>query len=335
MACLCVVWISSGAVQACALPDMRTDTAPAPPGGGPVQVKTAIVVLDVLNVDDVAQQIDVDLGISMIWRDPRLRGLEGCRFAVSQVWHPDTILRNSATVNTARKNAQDQVRVGPDGEVTYRQRVFGDISTYHDLRDFPFDAHQFEISFLPVDQGIGTLEFLPDPANTWMADRLNITGWDVHGLTLDAETVKLREAGEDLSLLTLTISAEREASYYIFRIMLPLLFVVAMSWVIFWVPPRHFEFQIGLGATSMLTVIAFNLSVAGDLPPLGYLTVLDQILIWSIAIVFLAIAEALITGLHVVNGHEARAKRIDRVARVVFPGMLIGGWATLAGMGLR
>ena len=49
----------------------------------------------------------------------------------------------------------------------------------------------------------------------------------------------------------------------------------------------------------------------------------------------MAIAEALVTGLHVVNGKEARALQLDRVARVVFPILLIGGWAALALRGMR
>ncbi|WP_297771261.1 hypothetical protein [uncultured Roseovarius sp.] len=314
---------------------MRTDVAPTTGNDGPVRVDASFTVLDILGVDDVNQQINVDIAAMLVWQDPRLQSLEGCRFARSQVWVPDVVLQNSSNLRTARSNARDQVVIGAEGRVSYRQRFFGDVSTYHNLRDFPFDAHDFTISFIPVETSAETLKFVPDQANTWLSDRLNISGWHVNDLALEEQSTKLREAGRTLSMLTLTISAEREVNYYLFRIMLPLFFVVAMSWVIFWVPPSRFEFQIGLGATSMLTVIAFNLAVAGALPPLGYLTVLDQILIWSIAMVFLAIAEALVTGLHVVNGRDASAHKIDRLARVVFPILLIGGWATLALSGLR
>jgi len=333
--CIGVVLLGAGAVMACTLPTMRTDVAPTPDKGGPVQVDASFVVLDILGVDDVNQQINVDIGAMLAWQDPRLRSLEGCRFPRSQVWVPDIVLQNSSSLRTARNNMRDQVVIGAEGRVSYRQRFFGDISTYHNLRNFPFDSHDFGITFMPVETGAEALKFVPDQANTWLSDRLNISGWHVHDLSLEEHSAKLREVGQILSMLTLTISAEREVNYYLFRVMLPLFFVVAMSWVIFWVPPSRFEFQIGLGATSMLTVIAFNLAVAGALPPLGYLTVLDQILIWSIAMVFLAIAEALVTGLNVVNGRDARAHRIDRMARVAFPVLLTGGWAALALLGMR
>lgn len=328
---LCVlIWLGAGSAMACNLPDMRTDDPPRPAQGGPVEVTAAFVVNDVLGVDDVNQRINVDIAATLIWRDPRLAGLEGCRVARVAVWAPDTVLRNSSNLRTARSNMRDQVEIGADGQVTYRQRFYGDISTYHNLRNFPFDTHHFALSFVAPESGIDALRFVPDQTRTWISDRLNISGWHVSGLSLTEEATKLREAGHELSLLTLTITADREINYYLFRVMLPLFFVVAMSWVIFWVPPSRFEFQIGLGATSMLTVIAFNLAIAGALPPLGYLTVLDRILIWSILMVFLAIAEALLTGLSVVNGHEARAQRIDRMSRVVFPLLLLGGWLLIA-----
>lgn len=335
LTCIGVGILNACAVMACTLPTMRTDVAPIREDGGPVQVNASFIVLDILGVDDVTQQINVDIGATLAWQDLRLISLEGCRFARSEVWVPDLVLQNSSSLRTARNNARDQVVIGAEGRVSYRQRFFGDISTYHNLRNFPFDTHDFAITFMPVGTGAATLKFVPDQANTWLSDQLNISGWHVNTLSLQEQQAKLRESGHFLSMLTLTISADREVNYYLFRIMLPLFFVVAMSWVIFWVPPNRFEFQIGLGATSMLTVIAFNLAVAGSLPPLGYLTVLDQILIWSIAIVFLAIAEALVTGLYVVNGHEARAHQIDRWARVIFPILLIGGWGTLAMSGIH
>jgi len=324
-----VIWLGAGAAMACTLPDLRTDLAPYPQDDGPVRVSAAFVVNDILGVDDVNQSLDVDIGASLRWRDPRLAGLEGCRFARTQVWMPDIVLKNSSNLRNARNNMRDQVVIGAQGEVRYQQRFFGTVSTYHNLRDFPFDRHDFPIAFVALGTDDDMLRFVPDQTGTWISERLNISGWQVNGIELTEESATLREAGRTLSLLTLTIAAEREVNYYLFRVMLPLFFVVAMSWVIFWVPPSRFEFQIGLGATSMLTVIAFNLAVAGALPPLGYLTVLDQILIWSIIVVFLAIAEALVTGLSVVNGHEARALRIDRIARPVFPLLLLGGWAII------
>ena len=76
----------------------------------------------------------------------------------------------------------------------------------------------------------------------------------------------------------------------------------------------------------MLTAIAFNLMIADALPRLGYLTILDMIMIMAITMVFLAIVEALVAGLFVLRGNEPAALRLDRVSRILFPALLLSGW---------
>lgn len=312
---------------ACTLPDLRTNERPVPSGGGPTEILTSFIIADFLGVDDVNQQLDLDMRIKLSWTDPRLIGLEGCRIGISDIWFPRVIIFNSSKLRAARNNALNQAEIGQNGRVTYINRYVGLVSSYHDLRAFPFDAHDFKIRLGSLEESLDELVFVPDDKNSWISDRLNIEGWDVKGLAISAENLKTRESVIDISQLTLTVSAKREPDFYIFRVLLLLVFVVAMSWTIFWVPPSRFEFQIGLGATSMLTTIAFYLSIGSSLPPLGYLTTLDRMLIWSIILVFLSIVEALVAGLMVQGGTEDRAVKLDKVSRFAFPLLLFGGWA--------
>jgi hypothetical protein len=85
----------------------------------------------------------------------------------------------------------------------------------------------------------------------------------------------------------------------------------------------------GLGATTMLTIMAFNMSIASHLPQLSYQTILDKILVWAIFLVFLSIVEALIAGLLVMNDQAALAVRLDKFSRALFPLLLIVVWAGL------
>ena len=325
-AVLLVIFASGSGSSACTLEDYRTDERPDPPGV-PTVVTASFVVADFLGVDDVNQRLDLDLVGTFSWRDPRLIDLEGCRFNIDEVWFPNAALLNSTQPRITRATARNQVAIGAGGVVTYSTHFSGLISSYHDLREFPFDKHDFEILVGSLKDDIQTLEFAADQQKTWIADRLNIEGWEVRGVTLSSAPMMIRQAGKELSVLSLTISADRSPDYYVYRVMLLLAIVVAMSWVIFWVPPSHFEFQIGLGATSMLTAIAFSLSIAGQLPRLGYLTILDKVVIWAVFLVFLSIVEALVAGLMVIARKEEGALRLDRYSRVAFPVLLFGAWA--------
>lgn len=320
-----VFLVALQANAACELPTLRTNERPTV-DEGPTKVFASIIVADLLGVDDVNQQLEIDMRVRFTWTDPRLEGLEGCRFNVTEVWFPQALILNSNNLRILRSNARNQVVVGDKGTVHYAQRATGQISSYHNLRAFPFDSHDFLIEFASIEEPADELVFIADLENTWLSDRLNIEGWYVNSITIRSEPEKLRDTGYDVSILKLFISAERNPEYYIYRVLVLLAFVVAMSWTIFWIPPSRFEFQIGLGATSMLTAIAFNLSLASQLPTLGYMTTLDRMLIWSIILVFLSIVQALVSGRMVLKDREELALKLDRVCRYLFPAALFLGW---------
>lgn len=321
-----MVLTSLSAAAACVLPDQHTGQRPGP-AGEPTVITVSIIVADFLGVDDLNQKLDLDLIATYSWHDPRLVGLEGCQFNVSKVWFPPLILINSSHLRTLRTNARNQVSVSKDGNVGYTQRFTGLVSSYHNLQKFPFDHQDFRITFGPFGYGVNEMQLVADNENTWISERLNIEGWQVESAELSSQDIFFRQTGKNVSVLHLVISADRNSDYYIYRVLLLLGFVVAMSWSIFWIPPSRFEFQIGLGATSMLTIIAFNLAIAGNLPTLGYLTILDKILVVAVTLVFLSIVEALLAGLLVLNGKESLAVRIDRISRIAFPALLVLSWA--------
>ncbi|AML52550.1 hypothetical protein [Falsihalocynthiibacter arcticus] len=309
----------------CRLFNMHTGVHPNN-GNGPTKVDVSIIVADFLGVNDVDQQMDVDLFVTYTWLDSRLDNYDGCRLGKTEVWFPRIALLNSSNLRALNQNALNQVSVGEGGQVYYQQRYTGDVLSYHELHRFPFDKHGFKIQFATHLTDAANVVLTANAEKTWISDKLNIEGWNVSGVEIAAGTSRVHKSGEDLSTITLTINADRNPDYYLYRVMLLLMFVVFMSWVIFWIPPSRFEFQIGLGATSMLTSIAFNLSVANDLPELGYLTILDKALIWAIFLIFLSIVEALVTGLLVIKDRETSAVTLDRASRLVFPILLFGGW---------
>ena len=69
----------------------------------------------------------------------------------------------------------------------------------------------------------------------------------------------------------------------------------------------------------MLTLIAYQFTVNDLLPRVGYLTAMDQYVLSSSLLVFLALAEALVTGWLASRGRATIAETLDRVCRWLFP----------------
>jgi hypothetical protein len=102
-------------------------------------------------------------------------------------------------------------------------------------------------------------------------------------------------------------------------VILPLCLIVAMSWCVFWINPAQYGPQIGLSATSMLTLIAFIFATTNMVPKLGYLTLLDRFIVGSTILVFLALVESLTTIYLVSQEKKELARRIDKYSRLIFP----------------
>ena len=299
----------------CSPPTYRTDVRPNPKGP-PTPVTIGMRVADLLDISDVDQTISIDVVMRMQWTDSRLSDWEGCRLSVENVWFPEVLLKNSGRIF---KRWPENVSVESGGRVTYQQRIAGQFSTYHQLKGFPFDVLNISLWFYPLDWSSEKLIYVDDEEFTGKTPLLNISDWKINGVDAKVLEVDIEAFGQSRTAYELSVSAERYISYYLWKIMLPIALIVVMSWFVFWIDPAEFGTQIGLSATSVLTMVAFIFATTNMLPRLGYFTMLDRYIAGSTIFVFAALVQSLTTGFLVTNGNETLAQRLDQVSRFAFP----------------
>lgn len=325
--CVMVGGICSKAFAAseCELPAMKVGERPGPQDA-PTVIKLGVLVADITSVDDVGQSVEGDFIVKMQWRDPRLAGLAGCRFPRTSVWFPNIDLLNSSEMRRKRLFAADQVTVEENGNVAHFQRYFGWVSTYHQLQRFPFDSHLFKFRLADFDYINKELQIEVDNEFTGLADLLNIPDWTIRSAHGEVKDIELHEFNKTFSIFILIVDLYRHSRYYIFKVILPLIFITAMSWVVFWISPEKFGPQIGLSATSMLTLIAFQFSLTSELPKVSYFTLMDRLLLVSTTMVFLSLIIAASTSFLVTKQKETLAHQIDFVCRWLFPSAFLVLW---------
>ncbi|MEL7527287.1 MAG: hypothetical protein AAFN16_16025 [Pseudomonadota bacterium] len=307
---------STSTGHSCAVPDMRTHIRPAP-DGMPTVIRTGVRVIDIREINDVDQTITIDLAIRRSWQDDRLAGLEGCKLELGSVWFPELVLLNSGRLF---ERWPETVTIGPGGAVTYLQRISGTLASYHALRDFPFDFQSIDLSFILLDYDPGNALIELDTDFVGIYDRLNISDWRIKGVAAQIDDGFIADAFDEArTKLVLTIDAERIRAFYVWKIILPISLIVFMSWSVFWIDPAQYGPQIGLSATSMLTIIAFIFAATNMLPPLGYFTLMDFFIGGATIFVFLALLVSLTTTyLNTIEFREG-AKILDKACRFVFP----------------
>jgi hypothetical protein len=290
-------------------------TSPPPTDGGPVKVSVGLHLIDLRAIDDVSRTFQADFIAIATWRDPRLP--RSCRLPVDSVWTPQLELANAWNVRTS---LAQNVEVGPEGTVRLARRVTGDLTTTLDLREFPFDVHELPIQITAAADDV-TFEVTKA---THVQDRVDPPGWsigEIVGRTGSSRGVSLQDPRKLASYpnYVYAIQAERVSSSYLRRAVAPLFLIVAMSFSVSWIDRREKGPRFGIASTSMLTIVAFQFSLQRVLPPVAYLTRLDDFVMGCLVLVFLAFVQAIVTSSVVAADTAPGPSRIDRVARWLAP----------------
>jgi hypothetical protein len=313
--------IASLAVFAIYTSQLQAQTIQRPTGvnGGPTKVYVAMGLLDVDEIDSAGQSFTANLFVSLRWHDPRLahEGPGERVLKLNKVWHPEMLFVNQQKI---WPSLPEVVRIAPNGDAEYNQRVWGPFSQPLNLREFPFDTQDFEIRIASAGSRPDEIDFVPDPDTvSGIAPAFSLPDWEILNWSLDFspyEPVGSRRGSASFAMIMI---ARRYVSHYLLKIILPLVLIVAMSWIVFWIDPEEAGTQIGVATTSMLTLIAYRFMVGGQVPVVPYLTRMDYFILGSTILVFLALMQSVLTSIMAHHEKLKSARRLDCCCRVIFP----------------
>jgi hypothetical protein len=287
-------------------------------GEGPTRVYVAIFVLDVDEINSPNQRFDANVYLEFRWRDRRLAhsGPNEVSRSTVEVWHPRIQLINQQKV---WPTFPDIVEIAPDGAVVYRQRVWGSFSQPLELQDFPFDRHVFKIQLAAFGYTPDEVELVLDPDSvSGIARHLSVADWEILGWEVEPGPFEPAPGEQPIAGFAFSFEAERQTGYFIVKVIIPLVFIVAMSWVVFWIDPAQSGTQISVAITTMLTLIAYRFAIGATLPKVSYLTRLDYFILLSTVLVFASLIEVVVTSTLARTEKLARARAMDRWARWLF-----------------
>ena len=288
---------------------------------GPTEIVLIIYINDVISIHDVDQSFIADVVFRAEWHDPRLRHDHSvpCRADLDEIWTPALQLLNRRSVESIRA---PELLVSQDGSVVFRVRSFGEFSFRADLSNFPFDEQ--ELSFKIVSAyGPEDVRLISRPEMFELGEQLSISNWSIELKGSRSEIQYISAVDKHLERIDMVMRAERLAGYYTWQQLLPLLLVVMMTWVTFWIPQEFVPPRVGLAATSMLTLIAYRFAMSSVLPPIAYLTRLDVFMIGASILVFAGLAATVSVSYFAHHNNTAMADTVNRSARWLSPLLLV------------
>lgn len=286
--------------------------------GKPTEIQVLGAILDVDKIDSAEQNFTLNFYMIYRWQDSSLvhDGPGDVVRNLSEIWNPRLTI-----MNTQRRwaNTKDEVEITPQGQVTYRLHIFGSFSQPMDLHDFPRDHHVFEVPVVAAGYRQGDVVFTPlQDSDSFMAENLSVADWEVSNMQAEPRMVALAN-GIKLPGFVFSFEGRRLLHHYVVKAIIPLVLIVMMSWVVFWIDPKNATNQLGVAVTTVLTLVAYHIALSGRLPVIPYLTQMDKFLFSSTLLVFLSLIEVVVTSHFAATDRLSIARRIDRTARWFFP----------------
>jgi hypothetical protein len=334
--CLALSLVTIGWLAATAAPASSPETvcrvssavanARPDPDGVPTQVRVGLYVIDITSINDRDLSFTADAFLRLQWNDPRLAaGTEGtslanCKPRIDDVWNPRVQIVNRRQLS---KQVEDVVEVDPEGTVTYRQRFYGEFSSKLDLADFPFDK---QVLWMRVGSLYSPEEvlYVNDENLTGRVDTFSIPDWFVGPVAARVSSQYFSPQERSLARIDFSFESTRDSGFYVWRVIVPLALIVFMSWTVFWIDPSHLGAQLSVSTASVLTLIAFQFALSSLLPRISYLTRMDQFLLGSTGLIFLALGESVFTSTLAQRTDSALPRKIDQWSRWIFAALFVG-----------
>lgn len=294
--------------------------------GEPTRVGVGIYVLDVDAVDSANQNFAAGVFYAATWRDPK-HAHEGPGprvLPITSVWTPRLGFMNQQQAWNALPH---YVEVFPSGDVVYRQKTWGWFSQPLDLREFPLDRQTLRLHLVASGLLESEVQIVALTAEhgrrSGIAESFSLPDFQIVDWRAEPEAFHPIKGEVGTAGFVMEITVQRIPNYYIWKLIVPLCLIVAMSWVPRWIHPTEVGTSIGIAATGFLTLVAYLFATAVLLPKVPYFTRIDQFILLSTLLVFLSLVQTVYNSYLAKRSTIARVEQINYWSRAIYPILLV------------
>lgn len=204
------------------------------------------------------------------------------------------------------------------------------------LHNFPFDTQFLRVSLENKTYGRDLVRYVPDdksrPFNVDYDTTIDIlnggqyfidsifmeTSKYVYKTTFGDPTI---EGDDTYARLSVVITVRRNAAGIFEKIALPLLVVLVLSYLVFYIAPEDIGTSSALAVTALLAAIAFQWTLSDTLPKVTYPTMVDKIFYLVYFYIFYSMAQSVWT-YNLARDEQADQRKTHRsriFSRVFFP----------------
>lgn len=197
----------------------------------------------------------------------------------------------------------DTTQILEDGSNYNGMRIEGRFYHSFDLRRFPLDRHELDIrmenAFYPID----SLEYFPDKQTDLFRKGFAIPGWKIEGASIETQSNyydtnfgEPESNSQAYSNFTFKLIIHRPLSYFLLKLLLPLLVVIIASLGGLLIHPNYIDARISLPIGGLLSCVFLQQSYSSALPDVGYMVLMDKIYLLSYMLIAAIMLRIILVG---------------------------------------
>eukprot|EP00112_Aurelia_sp_Birch-Aquarium-sp1_P026446 Seg939.6 transcript_id=Seg939.6/GoldUCD/mRNA.D3Y31 product="Gamma-aminobutyric acid receptor subunit beta-3" protein_id=Seg939.6/GoldUCD/D3Y31 len=183
--------------------------------------------------------------------------------------------------------------------MSYYFRITMTATCKMDLRRYPFDTQGCKLAIESYGHDEKDIEYSwrKEPTCVKNCDEVYIYDKEMSNFEI-LEARKTKEAtvyhAEKFSKATASFAFRRRRQYFVFRIYIPSILIVMVSWSTFWISQDAVPARAGICITTILTLITMLGVVNTNMPKVSYIKAIDLYLLMSFIFVFASLVEYII-----------------------------------------
>ena len=266
-------------------------------------------------------------------------------------WKPEGELKDykpleSMELINGRIESKSSIVEKTIGDTNYASaRIAATIFKNWELKAFPFDSHRMFVHVEDSQFFAEQVQFVPDVPNSRLGDELGVPGWTLTGFKPEVtqKTYKTNygdaslptDALSNYSRFTFGMNMERASFGSAAKLLSTVLAATLVAFIAFAIRPVDVDPRFGLPVGALFAVAASAFVVASSVPDSGVLTVADQMHMLAMLFIFGVLVQSAISLKWDESEQEAKWKRSDGLALIVFPILFFACTAWIVASGLR
>lgn len=219
----------------------------------------------------------------------------------------------------------EEPEVLDDGTLYQVLRVQGTFSRKMPLYDYPFDRQILAVVFEDAASDTEALVYDLDPGSPTTNPALQLPGFEVGATRFEVGEMTYPTAFGDprttgtpaYARATIEVPIRRPPVAYATKLLLPVLCVIGCAALMFLLSPTLADARVDVGITSLLTVVALQITSNDALPEVGYLVLLDKVYLLAYGFVISGLGVVVVTTRMAEKGEAERARRIHGTSLAV------------------